>query len=178
MKGILIFFIIFLLFFNCENRKKKGILPTAKLEDLMILYFFTDGASIMNNCDTRFNYTVGKVNEPVSGTNQVAIRKYYSLKEGNYLYVRNSNSSSDCLVRASFTFCDLLNNEVLNSSLSQTVCKNLSANNVKLLAKEERICFLNEVILNQFRNSVILSVWASNESSANSEICSYYGEMK
>ena len=178
MKRIIMCFIISSLFLSCENRKKKGILPTAKLEDLMILYFFTDGASIMNNCDTRFNYTVGKVNEPVSGAGGSSANRYFALKEGNYFYVKNPNSLSSCITFTGFRFCDFLNNEVLSSNVNSKICKNLNENSLKLLPGEEKLCYLNGDLLNQFSNSVIVSVSGYNDSSTSSEKCSFYGEMK
>ena len=173
------YFIIFVFLFNCENRKKKGILPAAKLEDLMILYFFTGGVSIMNNCDTRFNYTVGKVNEPVSGNGVTFISRYYTLREGNYLYIKNTNSSSSCTVQASFTFCDFLNNQTIDWKNTQQVCRNLKENNIRVSAADvEKKCYLNGDLLSQFSNSVIILIGGYNESSTSSEKCSFYGEMK
>ncbi|HNF16853.1 MAG TPA: hypothetical protein PK453_24575 [Leptospiraceae bacterium] len=176
MKRTIMYFIIFVFLFNCENRKKKGILPAAKLEDLMILYFFTGGASIMNNCDTRYKYKIVNFDQIITGKGQGNTFRIYGLIDGSQLVLKNDSSDTACEVYAILTPCDALNNEASFSEVYKQICTNIQTYTFSIYPSDkEKRCSFNSDLLSRYQSSIIFILGAVSPNGSTN--CSFSGAI-
>lgn len=174
MKGIFLIIMISSLFLSCENRKKKGILPTAKLEDLMVLFFFTGGASVINNCDTRYKYKTVNFDQIISGKGQGNTFRIYGLVNGSQLVLKNNSSDTACEAYVILTPCDALNNEASFSEVYKQICTNIQTYTFSVYPSDmEKRCSFNSDVLRSYQSSIIFILGAVSPNGSTN--CSFSG---